>query len=225
MAKLLIVEDNADLQQLLSGIFNREGYEVHYAFNGKEGYDRILSIQPDVVLLDLMLPVLNGVEVIRRVITNTAVRDIPIVVMTAHGDRPEMLETTLRDQGVREYVRKPFELAHIKSVVRRMLTQYPRKVLPSSQIAKGQVRLDAKLRTLWIEDRLAATLTPTPVEVLRLLLEAPGPVSRDKLLREVWGGQASVSALEKTIQRLRETLGPVESRRLQTTDEGYELVG
>jgi len=224
MARILIVEDSADLQQLLSGVFNREGYEVHYAFNGKEGYDRILSVQPDLVLLDLMMPVLTGVEVIKLVQTNTAVRDIPIVVMTAHGDRPEMLETTLRDQGVREYIRKPFELAHIKSVVRRLLAQYPRKVKPSSQIAKGHVRLDAKLRTLWIEDRLAATLTPTRVEVLRVLIEAPGAVTREKLLREVWDGEASVAALEKTIQRLREDLGP-EARRLQTTEDGYELVG
>ncbi|MDE2490568.1 MAG: response regulator transcription factor [Elusimicrobia bacterium] len=225
MARLLIIEDSGDLQQLLSLAFHREGYEVYYAFNGKEGHDKILAVQPDVILLDLMLPIMNGVEIIKLVTANAAIRDIPIVVMTAHGDKADMLESSVRAQGVREYVRKPFELAQIKSIVRRLLAQYPRRAAPAAQVAKGKVRLDVKLRALWIDDRSAGTLSPTPAEVLRVLLAASGPVGREKLLREVWGAEGSVAALEKTIQRLREALGPEESKRLQTTAEGYELVG
>src|SRR5437764_6291186 len=104
MAKILIIEDDGDLQHMLSIAFNQEKYDVHYAFNGKEGYEKILSVQPDVILLDLMMPVLNGVEVIKLVISNTLVRDIPIIVMTAHGDKADMLEHSLKAQGVREYV-------------------------------------------------------------------------------------------------------------------------
>src|SRR5579885_1094949 len=96
MAKILIIEDDGDLQNMLSYALNQEKYEVHYAFNGKEGYEKILSIQPDVILLDLMMPVLNGIEVIKLVISNTLVRDIPIIVMTAHGDRPDMLESSIK---------------------------------------------------------------------------------------------------------------------------------
>ncbi|MBI3564618.1 MAG: response regulator transcription factor [Elusimicrobia bacterium] len=225
MARLLIIEDNGDLQQLLSTVFNKEGYEVHYAFNGQEGYDKILALQPDVVLLDLMMPVLDGLGVLKLVSTNTAVRDIPIVVMTAHGDRPEMLEQTMRDQGVREYVRKPFEMTEIRGAVRRLLAQYPRKPSAPSQVAKGRVRLDVKLRTVWLDDRRVATLAPTRAEVLRLLLQAPGAVTRERLLKEVWGADGSVAALEKTVSRLREDLGAEISPLLQTTDAGYELVG
>ncbi|MFI5346381.1 MAG: response regulator transcription factor [Elusimicrobiota bacterium] len=225
MARILIVEDSGDLQELLSVTFNREGYEVYYAFNGKEGYDKVLAVQPDILLLDLMMPVLNGVEVIKLVTSNTLVRDIPIVVMTAHGDKADMLESSILAQGVREYVRKPFELAHLKSVVRRLLAQYPRRAVASSQVAKGRVRLDTKMRTLWIEDRRIATLSPTRAEVMRVLIKAEGPVRREKLLREVWDSESSVAALEKTIQRLREDLGPIEAGRLQTTADGYELIG
>ena len=225
MARILIIEDNGELQQLLSLTFTREGFDVHYAFNGKEGYDKILSLQPDVILLDLMMPVLNGMEVIKLVSTNTSVRDIPIIVMTAHSDHADMLEHSNNAPGVREYVRKPFEFAHMKKVVNRLLSQYPRKPRDVTQVAKGQVRLDTKMRTLWIDDKRVATLPPTRAEVLRVLLEASGAVKREKLLTEVWGDEGSVAALEKTIQRLREDLGTSQAQRLQTTPEGYELVG
>lgn len=224
MAKVLIIEDDGDLQQILSMAFNRDGYEMHYAFNGKEGYDKMVSLQPDVVLLDLMLPVLNGMEVLKLVSTNTTLRDIPIIVMTAHGDKSDMLENTIKAQGVRAYVRKPFELSEVRSLVRRMLSHYPRAPITAAQVAKGDVRLDVKFRTVWVSDRRVATLSPMKARVLELLLQSKGSVKRETLLKEVWGDTSSVPALEKTIQRLREDFGD-ESRRLQTTGDGYEIVG
>lgn len=224
MAKILIVEDDGDLQQMLSIAFNRENFEVHYAFNGKEGFEKILSVQPDVILLDLMLPVLNGIEVIKRVTSNTLVRDIPIIVMTAHGDKAELLESSLRAQGVREYLRKPFEIAGLKSLVKRLMAQYPRRAAAPAQIAKGAVRLDTRFRTVWINDNMVATLSPIKAVLLRELIEAKGAVTREKLLLAVWGAGATPSALEKTIQRLREDFGP-HAQRLQTAADGYELIG
>jgi DNA-binding response OmpR family regulator len=225
MARILIVEDDGDLQQVLSLAFNREGFETHYAFNGQEGYDKILALQPDLVLLDLMLPVLNGVEVIKLVTSNTSVRDIPIVVMTAHSDKADMLEQSVRAHGVREYVRKPFEIKALVALVRRLIAQYPRAPLPQSEVAKGEVRLDARFRTVWIGGRNVATLAPIRASVLKILIEAEGPVKREKIMQAVWGPGEHVSALEKTIQRLREDLGPEGGRRVQTTQDGYELIG
>ena len=224
MSKLLIIEDDGDLQQVLSVLFNRQGYELHYAFNGKEGYDKMIALQPDLVLLDLMMPVLNGIEVIKLVTTNTSLKDIPIIVMTGHGDKADMLEHSIKAQGVRAYLKKPFELRELGSLVKRMLTQYPRNPVTAAEIAKGEVRLDIKFRTVWVNDRMVATLSPMKASVLQLLLEAKGAVKREKLLQAVWGAEGSIPALEKTIQRLREDLGD-EGRRLQTTAEGYEIVG
>lgn len=224
MARILIIEDDGDLQHMLSVALNQEKYELHYAFNGREGYEKILALQPDVVLLDLMMPVLNGVEVIKLVITNTTVRDIPIIVMTAHSDKADMLESSIKAQGVREYVRKPFEIAHLKSLIKRMLIQYPRKSQAPSQVAKGVVRLDTQFRTVWINDKRVTTLSPTKADLLRVLLEAKGPVKRESLLKAVWGTGGKNSALEKTIQRLRDDFGD-EGERIQTTGEGYELIG
>ncbi|PIR17716.1 MAG: hypothetical protein COV48_08355 [Elusimicrobia bacterium CG11_big_fil_rev_8_21_14_0_20_64_6] len=224
MAKLLIIEDDGELQQVLSATFNTEGYDLSYAFNGREGYEKMLAWQPDIVLLDLMMPVLNGVEVIKLVSTNTSLKDIPIIVMTGHSDKADMLEHSMKVEGVRAYLRKPFELNEVRSLVRRLLLQYPRVPVSVSEVAKGEVRLDTKFRTVWVSDRMVATLSPMKAQVLALLLGAKGPVKREKLLQAVWGDANSVPALEKTIQRLREDLG-AEGRRLQTTPEGYEIVG
>lgn len=224
MAKLLIIEDDGELQQVLSVVFNREGYELHYAFNGKEGYDKMLAVQPDLVLLDLMMPVLNGIEVIKLAATNVSLRDIPIIVMTGHSDKASMLENTIKAEGVRAYLKKPFELQEVRSLVRRMLSQYRRDPITATEVAKGAVRLDVKFRTVWINDVMVATLSPMKASVLQYLIGSKGPVKREKLLHAVWGDEGSATALEKTIQRLREDLG-AEGRRLQTTAEGYEIIG
>jgi DNA-binding response OmpR family regulator len=177
MARILIIEDDGDLQQILSLSLNQAGYEVHYAFTGKEGYDRILAVQPDLVLLDLMLPIMNGAEIVDLVRKNAAVRDVPIVIMTAHGDRHELLERLIKTDGVRGYLRKPFELAEIRSLVKRILAEHKREAPDGTQLVKGELRLDVKLRTVWISDRLVSTLSPTLADVMRVLMEAQGPGS------------------------------------------------
>ena len=117
MSRILIIEDNVELVQVLSlGLF-KSGYEVHYAFNGKEGYEKILSLHPDIVLLDLMMPILAGTEVLRMVSENTMIRDIPIIVMSAYGQgrdgERKLLESSVRNQGAREYISKPFKHSEI----------------------------------------------------------------------------------------------------------------
>ncbi|MEE8425601.1 MAG: response regulator, partial [Elusimicrobiota bacterium] len=85
MSRILIVEDDADLVSLISHALYQAEYEVNYAFNGKEGYDKILSTHPDLILLDLKMPVLSGTDVLKLMAENTMLRDIPVIVMTAHA--------------------------------------------------------------------------------------------------------------------------------------------
>lgn len=226
MARLVIIEDDAELQHLLGLTLYKQGYECVYAFNGKEGLEKILSAQPDLVLLDLMLPVLSGAEVVARVMENPALRDIPVIVMTGWGGDADRLEKSLRAQGVREYVKKPLVMSDLVRLIQRVLRDYPRQsAAPAQQAKKGPVRLDLRLRTVWINDQLVATLPPQRAELLRVLLESPGSVAKERLIEKVWGkSKAETSTLEKAIQRLREDLGPSERARLQTTSEGYELL-
>lgn len=225
MAKILIIEDDPDLVHLLSLSLYKAGYDVHYAFNGQEGYDKILSLRPDLVVLDLKLPVLSGAEVLRRIGENALLRGIPVVVMSGYGDKAGPLESSVKVQGAREYLSKPFAPKDMLGLVRRVLKSGAPEAEGAGQVVKGVVRLDPRLRTVWVDDRRIATLPPRRAQLLRLLLESRGPVRRAQLVAAVWGGRAvKANTLEKTIQRLRRDLGP-EGGRLQTCSDGYELVG
>ena len=224
MSRVLIIEDDGDLQQLLSITLNRDQHEVHYAFNGREGFDKVLQLQPDLILLDLMMPVLNGVEVLRMLSANTLVKDIPVIVMTAHGDKADQLERSLDGNGVRAYLRKPFDLGEMRKLLRRLIEQYPRHAVPGAEIAKGEVKLDTRYRTVWVQGKLIATLSPARAKLLTVLIESRGPVARARLMHAVWGASGKDASLEKAIQRLREDFGDA-AARIQTAEAGYELIG
>lgn len=225
MARILSIEDDPDLQHLLGLSLQGEGYEVHYAFTGKEGYEKVLSLNPDLVILDMMLPVMNGTELIAKIKEHKTARDIPIIVTTAYQDDVNFLESKIRALGVLEYLRKPVRLEEVKRLIRTILAGVEERAPLALDIRKGAVRIDPKYRTVWVKDRLVATLPPKRFELLRALLQSVGSVTRKELLRRVWGnGGSDDNVLEKTIQRVREDLGD-EGQRVQTTLDGYELVG
>lgn len=223
MARILSIEDDADLQHLIGLTLHNNGFEVQYAFNGKEGYEKILSMHPDLILLDLMLPGMNGVEILKAVKANKEVRDLPVIVITAYGDDVSMLEHSVKALGAVEYLRKPLEMAKLVSHIRRALAAAPRTEAPPEEIRRGVVKADPRFKTVFINDRLIATLAPRRFQLLRVLLEADGELSKEAICAKL-GGAGTVFALEKAIQRLREDLGPTESKRIQTTETGYRLI-
>lgn len=229
MARILSIEDDAELQHLIGYALYANGYEVHYAFNGQEGYEKILALKPDLVLLDLMLPMMNGIDVLKKVKANRALGDIPVIVLTAYGDEVSMLEHSVKALGALEYLRKPVGIQELLSRIRAVLAANPAHAAApppdGAEVRKGAVRADPRFRTVWVNDRLVATLPHKRFGLLRLLLEASGPVSKEALLKELWGSATGINALEKAIQRLREDLGAEEGRRIQTSPAGYEIVG
>lgn len=134
MKRILIIEDDDELHQVLRiGLqLNQDGYELYYAFNGREGWEKCVQVRPDLILLDLMMPVLNGVELLKLLQANATTRDIPVIVMTAFSDKAEQLEKSAQGRGVRVCLRKPFELAEMRELVRRILSQpAPRAAEPT----------------------------------------------------------------------------------------------
>lgn len=226
MAVILSIEDDALLQQAFGAALYKAGYEIHYAFQGKEGYDKILSLHPDLVLLDLMLPMMNGLDILKQMRLHPELRAIPVIMMTAMIDDENKIEQALKQQSSVKYLRKPFHINELVDLINRTLHASPFKNrIPPSAIVKGVIRLDPKCRTIWIGDRLLATVSTKKVQLLLALLEADGAVKRSKLLEKVWGKAGQPNTLEKTIQRLREDFGPEQCFRLVTTRDGYELVG
>jgi len=225
MAKVLIVEDDADLHQVLSHVLFKAGHELHHAFNGAEGFEKILSVRPDLVVLDLRMPVMSGAEVLKKVGENPSLRQIPIIVMTAYADDTNVLEDSIRAYGAREFVKKPFQVKELITTIQRVLKDSApqKKPLSGSVVEHGLFRLDFETNSLWKEGRLAATLRPKEASILGVLLRAKSSVPRGRILEEVWGGEGSENTLYKTIQRLRDALGPTDSGRLRTRNGGYSF--
>src|SRR5579863_2253170 len=198
MASLLSVEDDADLQQALGMALYSAGFDMHYAFNGKEGLDKVLSLHPDLVLLDLMLPMMSGQEVLKRMRATPELKTLPVIVLTAMADDENKLERELKNLGSVWYVRKPFNLRELTELIRRVLKTQAAQLPAPPSVSKGALRLDPKCRTLWIQDRLIATLSPKKARLVQALLESQGPVKRLKLLEKVWDREGEINTLEKT---------------------------
>ena len=224
MSRILSIEDDASIQQVVSTALHLEGFDVHYAFSGDEGYKKLFSSDPDLVLLDMMLPGMSGADVLKAVHGHPDLRRIPVIVMTAYGGGgSKVLEQAVRAMGAVEYIEKPFKVAELVRRVKQCLARHPRPAEPGRETVAGDFRLDSRLKTVRVKDKLVATLPGLRYALLVALATAEGPVSKEALLKKVWGDDASLSALEKTVSRLRQDLGD-EAFRLKTAADGYELV-
>ncbi|MGH9811157.1 MAG: response regulator, partial [Terriglobia bacterium] len=119
MAKILLVEDNEMNRDMLSRRLTRNGYEVSIATDGQQGVDMALSEQPDIILMDMSLPVIDGWEATRRIKTNNATRGVPVIALTAHamaGDREKAMEA-----GCDDYDTKPVEIARLLGKIAALL--------------------------------------------------------------------------------------------------------
>ena len=222
MTRILIVEDDADLQRLLALTLSREGWDVHYAYRGPEGFEKAVSLLPQIILCDMMLPGYGGVELIGRLKANPATRDVPIIVMTAYYGSATLVESEIRRLGVIEYLRKPFKLADLVRLLRALIDGLPAPPPAQPVVKKGCIRLDPASRGVWVDDRLVATLPPIRFALLRALVESGGPVDCSRLMKKIWRRDDCKGNLEKTIERLRADLGAA-AERLRTTAEGYEV--
>lgn len=191
MSKILVVDDEKNILELVRFNLEREGYQVLTALDGAQGLELARKETPDLIVLDVMLPEMNGIEVCRELHQDAATKNIPIVMLSA---RAEELDRVLGlEMGADDYVTKPFSprelVARIKARLRRTRSGEGRP-----EEVSGDVRLDFG-RLVIDEDRFAVfvdgvkqELTPKEFELLRFMARQPGKVfSRDQLLEQVWG--------------------------------------
>jgi len=189
IARILVIEDNEDLAYGLRNNLEIEGYTVEVSTDGAKGLDRVRELRPDLVVLDLMLPGLDGYRVLR------AMRDddlqMPVLILTARGEEADKVRGFRL--GADDYVTKPFGIlelmARIEALLRRSKGSHSGRAAP---MRFGNVLVDPDTRTVRKGDR-AVALTAMEFNLLLALLERDGAVvSRVELLREVWGHAASV---------------------------------
>lgn len=181
MARILMVEDEPTVCDVVVRYLRREGYQVEAAGDGAEGLRMARLLQPDLVILDLMLPSLDGLEVCRQL---RATHEMPVIMLTAKTDESDVV--TGLALGADDYVRKPFSppelIARVKAVLRR-----GRASSGASAVQFGELRIDATGRSA-CRGEVALELTAKEFDLLWHLARHPGQVfSRDQLLTSVWG--------------------------------------
>ena len=185
MPTILVVDDEEPIQELLKFNLEKDGYQVRVAKDGPEALNSVEKEQPDLLVLDLMLPGMDGLEVCRRLRQNTKYQQLPIIMLTARGE--EIDKVLGLELGADDYMTKPFsprELsARIKARLRRLVVQDDSE----SVITRGELRID--LTSLRVLIRGEETeLSPKEFELLRVFAAHPGKVySRDELLERIWG--------------------------------------
>ena len=223
-SRVLIVEDEPDIRELVVHHLNRDGYLVSAASSGEEALRLVQAVAPDLVLLDLMMPEMDGLEVCRRLRQDPATVSLPIVMLTAKGD--EVDRVLGLEIGADDYIVKPFSpkelLARVRAVLRRS-----RPASGGTPLSLGALLIDPGTHTVSVGGQ-ALALTPKEFDLLRALVEARGRVlSREFLLDRVWG-YARASEIESRtvdvhVRRLRVKLGPEGRRILTVKSVGYRL--
>ncbi|MBO4928184.1 MAG: response regulator transcription factor [Clostridiales bacterium] len=208
-AKILVVDDEQSLVELLTANLEREGYEVISAGDGKTALDLAERMKPDLILLDWMMPGMDGFEVCKRLRPKTAA---PIIMVTAKGE--EIDKVLGLEIGADDYITKPFSprevLARVKAQLRR--TTYTEKEAPSEEniIRIGDVEIDKSAYQIRREG-VDVDLTYREFQLVLFLAENAGQVfSREALLQHVWGYEyfGDVRAVDVTVRRTREKLEP-----------------
>jgi two-component system, OmpR family, phosphate regulon response regulator PhoB len=204
-ARVLVVEDEEAISQLLAYNLEREGFEVAVAADGDEALEAVAERRPDIVLLDWMLPNVSGIEVCRRMRVRNETRAIPIIMLTARGEEEDRIRGL--NVGADDYVTKPFSMSELAARLRAVL----RRTAPAiaGDVATfADIVLDRQLCRVRRGER-QIHLGPTEFRLLDALMQRPGWVlSREQLLDRVWGQDVHVEArtVDVHIGRLRKAL-------------------
>ncbi|MFP5263565.1 MAG: response regulator transcription factor [Blastocatellia bacterium] len=226
MQRVLIIEDEPDMVLGLRDNFEYEGYDVLVARDGKEGLSRALADNPDVILLDIMLPKMSGLDVCRQLRSNGI--DTPVIMLTARGqeiDKIIGLET-----GADDYVTKPFSIKELLARVRAHLRRSARQVADIETYTFGEIELNFKKYEAK-KDGGEIELSPREFELMKYFIQHRGEtITRDQLLDDVWGydNYPFTRTVDNHIAKLRQKIEqtPADPKYIITVHRvGYRFLG
>ena len=220
---VMVIEDEKEIRDLVRYNLERAGFRVATAADGEEGIQRVFAARPDVLVLDLMLPGRNGLEILRELRQEPTTKDLPVVVLTARG--AEMDKLLGFEHGADDYMVKPFSPRELVARVRALLKR-SRPGAEAGAVEVGALRLDPLSHEATFKGR-TLSLTPREFDLLGFLARHPGRVfSREELLTKVWGYDyvGETRTVDVHVRRLRVKLGEA-TRVIETvTGAGYKLV-
>jgi len=224
VTRVLVVEDDPDIAQLVAHYLEKAGFSAELLANGRDAIATIAARPPDVIVLDLMLPQVDGLEICRVVRGNAATAAIPIIMLTARAEESERIVGL--EIGADDYIAKPFSPNELVARVRALLRRTHRGAARAASVAYGPIVVDGESHTVWLKGE-SVTLTAKEFLLLEYLLKHKGRVlSRDVLLTDVWGYRytGGTRTVDVHVRRLREKL-PVLGDALVTVKQfGYKLL-
>lgn len=220
--RILIVEDEKDIVRLLKYNLEKEGFTPLVAHDGEIGLSMARKDQPDLILLDLMLPKLDGMQVCRAIRQNS---QIPIIMLTA---KKEEIDRILGlELGADDYVVKPFSVRELIARIKTILRRARATPAGASAATAGTLTVDFARYTVEIKGK-PVNLSSKEFEFLKILMQADGKaLTRDQLLERVWGHEPSMDidtrTIDQHIARLRDKLGPEAHRIITVKNVGYRF--
>jgi two-component system KDP operon response regulator KdpE len=218
MSKALIIDDEQQMRRLLCMVLESRGYEVCEAADGQLGLQEAAFHRPDVVLLDLGLPGMNGIDVLKRL---REWSDVPVLILSVRDQ--EAIKVEALENGADDYVTKPFGTAEL--LARLTVIQRRRFTRQSAEIVVGALKLDLLHHEALLDDA-PIKLTPTEFALLKVLAEYAGRiVTQNQIIKQVWAGQTSdpSEGLRVHINHLRKKLGETGPRIVNEPGIGYRL--
>jgi two-component system phosphate regulon response regulator PhoB len=223
--RILVIEDEPDIADLLQYNLEKDGFQVAVAHRGDTGLEAIRKESPDLILLDLMLPGLDGLELTRLLQRERNAANVPIVMLTARGEEVDRIVGL--ELGADDYISKPFSPREVVLRIKAVLRRRHGEETPAAgeKLTIGGIQLDLAGHQLYVRNHEIA-LTATEFRLLRLLMERSGRVqTRGQLLTDVWGYAEDIDSrtVDTHIRRLRRKLGS-EADRIETViGVGYRL--
>ena len=223
--KIFIIEDEPSIIQLVQHNLEKNGFIVSSSLNGNDGLKELKKFQPDLLLLDWMLPDLSGIEICKSIRKDNSFKNLPVIMLTAKGEEEDKIKGL--DSGVDDYLTKPFSfnelMARIKAVLRR---SNPNTV--SDNLKFDDLMLD-RIEKRVFRDGQEIKLGPTEFRLLDFFLTNPKRVySRDQILESVWPNNVNVESrtIDVHIRRLRQSVNLKNKKELIRTvrSSGYSLI-
>lgn len=214
--KILVIEDNESVCEMLDMFFMKEGYEREFVHNGLEGYDRFHSGNYDLLIIDWMLPGMDGVSLCKKIRETS---NIPIILLTAKDSESDQVLGL--EMGADDYVTKPFSpltlLARIKAVTRRFSQDVHQR--EEQYLETGHFKISKETREVFLDGMQVTNLTPKEFELLYFFIQNSRQVfSREQLLDKVWGYQyyGDERTVDVHVKRLRKKIGTEENPYIHT---------
>ena len=225
MKKILIIDDEIHIVELLKFNLENNGYKVDYSYDGFDGYLKTKEFQPDLILLDWMLPNISGIDLLKKIRSDETLEQIPVIMLTAKNMEEDKLEGL--EDGADDYITKPFSVKEVLAKITSVLRRYKYTSNEKIEVLKAddiQVNVNKHIVT---KNGQEIELTLKEFQILKLLIENKGNVlTRTFLLDKIWGYDyyGETRTLDVHIRHLRKKIGDNDSKLIETVrGVGYKI--